>query len=83
MLLFMTALLQKYGQPLANHVPACLQEVERVCDYMHQHVDQRITLDQLCRCAEVSKSTLLRAAYRRERKHVQHGCTAGEMCHGH
>lgn len=151
LLLLMTALMQKYGQPFQNGVPECPQEMERVCDYMRQHVDQRMTLDQLCRCAGVSKSTLLRAftrakgvtpyryaetlrinaartlldkgaspmeaalrtgfsdqshfthafssvigvapgayramlqgkaaVYRWERKGMQHGCTAGKMCH--
>lgn len=61
LLLLISLLIQKYGQPFARCVPACGEEIERVCAFMEQHYAERICLDQLCRCAGLSKSTLLRA----------------------
>lgn len=61
-LLFLTALLiQKYGQPFENCVPECRDEIEKACVFMKQHYAERIYLEQICRCAGLSKSTLLRA----------------------
>lgn len=62
LLLLLTALLvQRYGQPFERGVPECREEIERVCAFMEEHYARRITLEQLCRCAGTSKSTLLRA----------------------
>ena len=36
-------------------------EIDAVCAFMQRHFAERITLDRLCRCAHLSKSTLLRA----------------------
>ena len=61
-LLFLISLLiQQYGQPFENCVPECREEIEKACAFMEQHYTQRIYLDQICRCAGLSKSTLLRA----------------------
>lgn len=56
-----SALLERCGHPSAHSTPACPQEVEAVCTYIQQHYAERLTLEQLCRCVGLSKSTLLRA----------------------
>lgn len=61
LLFLISALLQKYGHPFENHIPECPQEIEKACAFMHQHFSERISLDQICRYAGLSKSTLLRA----------------------
>ena len=61
LLFLISTLIQKYGQPFENCVPECPQEIERACDFMRQHYSERIYLDQICRYANLSKSTLLRA----------------------
>lgn len=61
LLLLISALMQKYGQPFACPISACPQEIERACGFMRQHFSQRIDLDRICRYAGLSKSTLLRA----------------------
>ena len=40
---------------------AKMQEIEKACEYMTAHFTERIYLDQICRHAGLSKSTLLRA----------------------
>lgn len=61
-LLFLISLLiQRYSQPFKSCVPECREEVEKACDFMEQHFANRIYLDQICRHAGLSKSTLLRA----------------------
>lgn len=61
-LLFLISLLmQKYGKPFDHCIPECREEIERACGYMETHFAERIYLDQLCRFAGLSKSTLLRA----------------------
>ena len=54
-------LLQRYGQPFEPCVPECRDEIERACAFMEQNYAGRICLDQICRCAGLSRSTLLRA----------------------
>ena len=54
-------LIQQYGQPFENCVPECREEIEKACAFMERHYAERIYLDQICRCAGLSKSTLLRA----------------------
>lgn len=61
LLLLICLLLQRYGQPFESCVLECREEIEKVCRFMEQHYAERISLDQLCRCAGLSKSTLLRA----------------------
>ncbi len=61
-LLFLLSLLLQYcGQPFRECIPECRQEIERACTYMEEHYRERICLDQICRQAGLSKSTLLRA----------------------
>ncbi len=59
--LFLSRLLCQYGQP-EEAPPSCPSEgVRRACGYLEAHFADRVTLSQLCRCAGLSKSTLLRA----------------------
>lgn len=61
LLLLISLLIQKYGQAFPFHLPECREEIETACAFMEQHYAERIRLDQICRCASLSKSTLLRA----------------------
>lgn len=61
LLLLISMLIQRYGQPFENCIPECREEIEKACRFMEQHFAKRIYLDQICRYAGLSKSTLLRA----------------------
>lgn len=61
LLLLISLLIQRYGQPFENCIPECREEIERACALIEQHFSDRIYLDQICRYAGLSKSTLLRA----------------------
>lgn len=61
LLLLVSTLIQRCGQPFDACVPECPQEVEAVCAFIRQHYAEPLTLDALCCCAALSKSTLLRA----------------------
>lgn len=61
LLLLISMLIQRYGQPFENCIPECRDEIEKACRFMEQHFSDRIYLDQICRYAGLSKSTLLRA----------------------
>lgn len=61
LLLLLGELIGRYGQPFASRVPECRAEVARVCALLDERYAEPISLDQLCRCAGLSKSTLLRA----------------------
>lgn len=59
--LLLSLLIQRYGRPFESCIPECRAEIERACSFMEQHYAEHIRLDQICRCAGLSKSTLLRA----------------------
>ena len=61
LLFLISALIQNYGQPFESCVPECPKEIEKACSFIRQHFHERIYLDQICRYAGLSKSTLLRA----------------------
>ncbi len=61
MLLFITLLIERYGQPFEKCIPDCRKEIELACLFMEENYAQHITLNQLCDCSNLSKSTLLRA----------------------
>lgn len=61
LLLLISMLIQRYGQLFENCIPECRGEIEKACRFMEQHFAERIYLDQICRYAGLSKSTLLRA----------------------
>ena len=57
LLLLISMLIQRYGQPFENCIPECREEIEKACRFMEQHFAERIYLDQICRYAGLSKST--------------------------
>ncbi len=61
LLLLISLLIQRYGQPFESCIPECREEIEKACAFMEEHFANRIYLDQICRHAGLSKSTLLRA----------------------
>jgi len=61
LLFLFSYLIQNYGQPFESCIPECRQEIEKACEYMGEHFTECIYLDQICRCAGLSKSMLLRA----------------------
>lgn len=61
LLLLVSLLIEQYGRPVPCGVPACGEEIGRVCQFIDAHYSERVTLGQLCACAGLSKSTLLRA----------------------
>ena len=61
LLLLLSLLLRRYGQPFARSLPPCAGEIEAACAFMEQHYARHINLDQICRRAGLSKSALLRA----------------------
>lgn len=61
LLFLLSHLILNYGQPFENCIPECRQEIENACRFMERHFAERIVLDQICRRAGLSKSTLLRA----------------------
>lgn len=60
LLYLFSALLDRCGQLPAYDPSVCAQEVEAVCSFIQQHYAEHLTLEQLCRCAGLSRSTLLR-----------------------
>ncbi|WP_434309406.1 helix-turn-helix domain-containing protein [Hominifimenecus sp. rT4P-3] len=60
LLLLLSMLIQKYGRSFEPGIP-CPEEIEKACVFMEQHYGERIYLEQICRCAGLSKSALLRA----------------------
>ena len=61
LLFLISALIQKYGQAFEKCIPECPQEIERACEFIRQHFNERLYLDQICHYTGLSKSTLLRA----------------------
>lgn len=61
LLLLLSLLIRNYGKSFDCCIPECSQEIEKACEYMEQHFAKRIYLEQICRYAGLSKSTLLRA----------------------
>lgn len=61
LLLLISRLIEQYGQPFSNGIPECSKEIEDTCIFMEAHFSEHITLEELCKCSGLSKSTLLRA----------------------
>lgn len=60
-LFLISALLQKYGKPFESCIPECRYEIDKACEFIRQHFNEHLYLDQICHYAGLSKSTLLRA----------------------
>lgn len=61
LLLLITSLLQKYGQPFDCSLPECREEIDQACIFIKEHYTEHLCLNQICEYAGLSKSTLLRA----------------------
>lgn len=62
MLLFLIAALIEQYAPAVNHNMSVYSDaIAAVCAFMEQHFDTHVSLEQLCACSHLSKSTLLRA----------------------
>lgn len=61
LLLLVSLLTKKYGHRDPDYVPEHSQEVLRTCEFMREHLDEHITLEQLCEVSGLSRSGLLRA----------------------
>ena len=59
--LLVSMLMERYGRNPAGSIPVCGKEIGKACAYMEQHFAEHVYLEQVCRYAGVSKSTLLRA----------------------
>lgn len=57
----LSALIPRYGRLREPSPPRYGPELARACAFLEENYCRRVTLDQLCRCAGLSKSTLLRA----------------------
>lgn len=60
-LLLLSLLIEQYGQPFSKIDTAHNKEIEHACAFMTENFAERITLEELCKCSGMSKSTLLRA----------------------
>lgn len=61
LLFLISTLIQNYGQPFESCIPECRREIKKAYEFIEKHFMERIYLDQICRHAGLSKSTLLRA----------------------
>ena len=61
LLLLMSTLLERYGQSMERSALEYREEVERSCAFLERNYAERVSLDQICACAGLSKSALLRA----------------------
>lgn len=59
LLLFISLLIEQYGQLFENCISECSEEIEDACAFMTEHFAEHITLENLCKCSGLSKSTLL------------------------
>lgn len=64
LLLLLARLLRLCGQPFERCVPECRAEIETACAFMKEYYARHVCLDEICRRAGLSKSTLLRAFVR-------------------
>lgn len=61
LLLFFDRLLRQHTRPLPPAEPESRTEVERACAFMERRYAERVTLDDICAAAALSRSALLRA----------------------
>lgn len=61
LLFLISELIAEYGQPFDKCISECREEIGLACAYMEQHFGESVTLEDLCTCSHLSKSTLLRA----------------------
>ena len=51
LLLLLSLLFQRYGQPFESCIPECREEIEKACTFMEQHYAEHIYLGQICHYA--------------------------------
>lgn len=61
LLLMLSLLLHRYGMPFEEKTSDYCKEIEDTCDFIGANFAESISLNQLCECAGLSKSALLRA----------------------
>lgn len=61
LLMLISLLISRYSRPFQNCVPVYNEEIEKTCIFIQEHYAEHLYLDQICDCAGLSKSTLLRA----------------------
>ena len=61
LLLLVSQFIEAYEQPFSDISPECAADVERVCLFAAEHYREHITLEDMCKCGNMSRSTLLRA----------------------
>lgn len=49
------------GMPFLEQISHNSAQIDRACEFMKEHFSEHITLEQLCECSGLSKSTLLRS----------------------
>ena len=64
LLLLISGIIESVGTPFLRTVAPNDIEVERVCGFIDEHYSERLRLDDLCRAARMSRSTLLRSFVR-------------------
>lgn len=61
LLILISSLIKLAGKPFLECVSRHSEPIDRACRFMDKHYAERITLEQLCKCSGLSKSTLLRS----------------------
>ena len=61
LLILISELINRFGKPFLECISTHTAPVERACRFMDEHYSEHITLDQLCECSGLGKSTLLRS----------------------
>ena len=61
LLFLLSEIIEKYSEPFENTTPDCCGTIENLCTYMESHYTEHLSLEDLCKSAGLSKSTLLRA----------------------
>lgn len=57
--LLLSTLLEHYNAPFPLLEGCCKEEIQAACLFLEQHYTEKITLEQICQAANLSKSTLL------------------------
>ncbi|MCM1284811.1 MAG: AraC family transcriptional regulator [Acetobacter sp.] len=61
MLILVSMLIEKYCKPSEKYIPEYKNEIEKTCSFIQKHFTEHISLEELCRHSNLSKSTLIRA----------------------
>lgn len=66
-LTLISLLIEKYGQDFSSCASEQDKKIEDTCAFMAEHITEHITLENLCKHSNMSKSTLLRAFIKSKR----------------